>query len=119
MTVSILNGDGTVSEIQAGWHPPVASDVAPLQRIERPAAAWTTVGRLEKHWRGVDEARSAYGVGRRIGPGGDARRMVDEIRSSEIPLEVYADTEDGEPWRHFGTLVREIPHGDLGQAKPL
>lgn len=117
MTVSIVNGDGTVSEVWAGWHPPVASDVAPLQKIERPAAAWTTVGRLEKRRRGVDEARSAHGVGRRTGPDCDARRMVDGIRASEIPLEVYLDTEDGEPWRHFGTLVREIPRGDLGPAK--
>ena len=101
MKIQVLNKDSTVISIQAEWH---------SENKGMPGSAWTTLGTLERHWREVNKVRSKYGLEPKITCSEDVRKLVDDMYIAEMPLEIYTDTDDGTPWRHYGTLVKCIPY---------
>jgi len=107
MKIEILLADNTVTSVQAMWHGDTVSRTAPGQDVFRPGSLWTTKSKLIAHLEKVNRSRAKAGI-----EGRSVEAAVETALCAEAPLEVYVDTEDGEPWRHFGTLARKIPYGE-------
>ena len=102
MTIRILkkerDGTTSVSTLTAKWHPETSAG---------PAGIYVTANAVREHVRRINDRRASYGCEMPL----DAEKMIksDGIVCAEAPLEIYDDTDDGEPYRHYGTLYRSIP----------
>ena len=96
----------SVSEVNAFWHPAHERHVDQFSTATEPAGLWTTKEEIVRHLAAVNASGKAIRVKEY-----DIFDAVESIECAEAPLEIYAETGDGEPWRHNGTLVRKIPAG--------
>jgi len=110
MKLEVLFQDGCVHCVLAEWHPATVSTIAPSQQIERPGAMWTTVEKIKDYLREEDKSRVKNGLEPGFTSQEDVDHFIEEMCLAEVPLEIYRDTDDNEPWRHFGTLVKEVPY---------
>lgn len=108
MKIKITHEDGSKSYVEARWHPGFETGmIATGGKIRRAPGLWTTADEVMKHLCLVNEYRRKYGVPER--DLSDEDRTFKGIIGAEAPLEVYRRTDDGEPWRHSGNLVKAVP----------
>lgn len=110
MKIDILLSDGSVSSVPVKWHPAVAKAAEPGQKTVCPGSLWTTKSEIIKHLQNVNERRKKMNVGLR--DLSDQDDVIRRVSAAEAPLEIYIDTDDGRPWRHWGTLAREVPYDE-------
>lgn len=110
MKIDILLSDGSVSSVSVKWHPAVAKAAEPGQKTVCPGSLWTTKSEIIKHLQNVNERRKGMNVGLRDLTAQD--EIIQGISAAEAPLEIYTDTDDGQPWRHWGTLAKEVPYDE-------
>jgi len=108
MKINILNADDSVSSVQVEWHPECLKSLEPGQKTLCPGSLWTTKSRILEHYRRVNDVRR--GLGAELRDLSDPDKAVAGIQFAEAQLEIYIDTDDGEPWRHWGTLCRVVPY---------
>ena len=114
MKIKIKLGDGSVTTVDAWWHPSCEIG-APGSKTTRPAGLWTTVAVIRDHLENMNRLRKGVGMDLLdLSPGIEA--LIEWAKAAEAPLEVYSQGEAEDPWRHTGNLVREIPAGDLPAA---
>lgn len=110
MKINILLKDGTVSSVPAKWHPATSKTAEPGWQTLGPSSLWTTKSKIIDHLRKINESRKKMNVGLRDLSAED--EVIQGISAAEAPLEIYADTDDGKPWRHNGTLIKEVPYNE-------
>ena len=110
MKINILLADGSVSSVSAQWHPAVSKAAEPGQKILCPGSLWTTKDKIIEHLEKVNECRKEIHAHLRDLSIRD--KVIQGICAAEAPLEIYVDTDDGQPWRHWGTLAKEVPYNE-------
>lgn len=110
MKIQILLADGSVSSVSVKWHPAVAKAAEPGQKIVCPGSLWTTESEIIGHLQKVNERRKEISCYLRDLSIRD--KVIQGISAAEAPLEIYKDTDDGRPWRHWGTLSKEVPYDE-------
>jgi hypothetical protein len=108
MEIIIKLNDGTCSKIQAWYHPSYQlKSTLTEQSVIRPAGIWTTNSVIMKHLAEVNKIRRKSNVAERdlSDP-----NLILGITGAEVPLEIYCDCEDHEPWKHWGLLIKSVSY---------
>lgn len=110
MKMKVKLGDGSVTTVDAWWHPQVeVGGIATGGAQTRPAGLWTSDDVVMSHLREVNKVREEDSLP--VRDLSDPGEILRGIQYAEAPLEVYLRGESEEPWRDTGNLVREAPGG--------
>lgn len=106
MLARVLNSDGSASEIPVQWHPAVTRYCDQFTTYTAPSGLWTTVSKIKAKYGAVNAYRRANGI-----PERDLDAVVDGIECAEAEIEIYADSDQEDPYCHNGLLVKKIRRG--------
>lgn len=70
--------------------------------VLQPGSLYVMEKDVVRHIEAVNENRRKYGLKERVV---DMSRLV----CAEAPVEIYCDSEQAEPWKHYGLLKRKVP----------
>lgn len=97
MHVVVRMNDGTETSLaNVRWHPERKTSLGDI-----PAGLWTTEDDVLAYWRKLHPDCII------------TRDNIREIDCAEAPVDIYTNTEDNMPWRHFGTLLKEVHAGNI------
>lgn len=109
MKMKVKLGDGSVTTVDAWWHPQVKIGDVGGGPGWREAGLWTSDDVVMSHLREVNKVREEDSLP--VRDLSDPGEILRGIQYAEAPLEVYLRGESEEPWRDTGNLVREAPGG--------
>lgn len=109
MKVQVIYKDGSAGEIPCvRYHPGFERHVDQFGTVSEPEGLWVTEDDVYEHLLRTNGFRRRNGIPEREF---DKRTCADLIDFAAAPFRVYVRTDDGEPWRHNGTLVKTVRYG--------
>jgi len=110
MKLKIKLGENDATTIEAAWHPTWQVGVR-VDTFIRPAGLWTTDAAIRNHLEEINRVRGEENIRKR--DLSDIDSLIQNIVCGEAPVEVYRSSENDEPWKCTGNLMKEIPYGDV------